>query len=79
MGGVAGLSDYARIETYLSGLPGVSAVRLAEITPASLSYSITVQGGAKALIESLALGRVLIPATAASGAAESVLSYRLAP
>lgn len=74
--GVRSAADYARVSTYLAGLPTVRNSALEAVDGRSLEFIVDVQGGAAGLEQVVALGGVL-EAAAPDSAAVGVAVYRL--
>ena len=73
--GVAGLTEYATVERVLDSVPGVRRANVTEANDATVTFDVTVRGGAEALDRALAgSGRL-----ARSGAGNARLVYQYRP
>ena len=73
--GVAGLTEYATVERVLESVPGVRRANITEANDATVTFDVTVRGGAEALDRALAgSGRL-----ARSGAGNARLVYQYRP
>jgi len=79
---VNGLSDYVRVNKYLSALSSIKRADLARIKGSELVFRLDLRSSPKALTQSIALGKVLLKADdpfAAEVQTTSRLVYRLLP
>ncbi len=60
--GIETLAAYARINQYLASLSSVSDVRVARLTPDSVSYALQVSGSLQDLTRTVSIGSLLEPA-----------------
>jgi hypothetical protein len=72
--GVAALTDYATVERMLESVPGVRRANVAEANGASVTFYVTVRGGADALDRALAGSARLVRTATAN--ARLVYQYR---
>lgn len=59
--GVNSAADYGRLTNYLGSLDTIASVFLRSVDNQQVIYDITARGGRAALLQSLALGHVLVP------------------
>lgn len=77
---VRSVDDYARTQRYLAALPGVSAVQVLRVDPASVVLRISLRAGKSAFEQAVVLGGLLGPdAFDPSRDAATNLVYRLLP
>jgi len=73
--GVAGLIEYATVERVLDSVPGVRRANIIEANAATVTFDVTVRGGAEALDRALAGSNRL----ARSGTDNARLVYQYRP
>ena len=68
---VRSLADFARVEGYLRSLQQVAHVRVRQLQAGRVDFRLALQGSPKGVAQTIALGRLLIPAASGSELAGS--------
>ncbi len=77
--GVRDLTDFARVERYLRSLQQVAVVRPQAFADDRVDFALVLQGSEQGLVQTIALGRLLVPVTEAPAAVAQSAAGRLIP